>query len=260
MLGKRKGLFGSPGTTAFAEMVQGVGTPDPMTNQPVDLMQAPEMKPAKPGFNDPGGWGEKLAMIGSVLAGDGGNSPALAPYILRRQQELLAQRQQQDREYDWQDWQRKQKWERANPKPVNNDTTADYDFRKRILGEDAAKDWLRSSGDPIVTVPLPNGQIYSGPRSQLSVALTGKPVEQQAAPPPVAATSDAPTILKNASARGYILPEEEAALRPQLGANGTGAFEGWVQSQKIKRVTRTGRTADGRKVIQFTDGTMQYAD
>lgn len=133
---KRMGLFGSPGSTAFAEMNQGVGELNPLTSQPLDVMQAPQMKPAKPGFNEPGGWGEKLAMIGSVLTGDGGNSVALAPYMLRRQQELASQRAQQQRAQEWEDWQRKQEWERANPKPVNNDTINDFNWFKSLSPED----------------------------------------------------------------------------------------------------------------------------
>lgn len=186
MLGKRKGLFGSPGTTAFAEMVQGVGTPDPMTNQPVDLMQAPEMKPAKPGFNDPGGWGEKLAMIGSVLAGDGGNSPALAPYILRRQQELLAQRQQQEREYDWQDWQRKQEWEAAHRPPAAPHYWETNDGSLAMVGPDGQPKVLYKDPTPKTeyqTVRNPDGTITVYPMPQVGGANTAPKVIGSQLPP-----------------------------------------------------------------------------
>lgn len=118
MLGKRKGMFGSPGTTAFAEMVQGVGEPRAMTTQPVDVIQAPPVE-KKPGFFGNGGVGwQIMGSIGDALREANGLEASYGPsMMLQRQQQLAAQRQQQDREYDWQDWQRKQEWERANPKP-----------------------------------------------------------------------------------------------------------------------------------------------
>lgn len=67
----------------------------------------------------------------------------------------------------------KMMWERANPKPVNNDTTADYDFISGKLGQQAADDWLRRKGDPIITTSLPGDRFYSGPASELLAAITG---------------------------------------------------------------------------------------
>lgn len=66
--------------------------------------------------------------------------------------------------------------------------------------------------------------------------------------------------LKAATARGYVLPDEATAIKSGLGANGQAAFEGWLEQNKVKMVTRTGTAPDGRKVVQFSDGTTQYAD
>lgn len=136
---KRKGLFGSPGTTAFAEMVQGVGEPRAMTTQPVDVMQAPPVE-KKPGFFGNGGVGwQIMGSIGDALREANGLEASYGPsMMLQRQQQLAAQRQQQEREYEWQDWQRKQEWERANPKPVNNDTINDFNWFKSLSAEDRA--------------------------------------------------------------------------------------------------------------------------
>ena len=66
--------------------------------------------------------------------------------------------------------------------------------------------------------------------------------------------------LKAATARGYVLPDEATAIKSGLGANGQAAFEGWLEQNKVKMVTRTGTAPDGRKVVQFSDGITQYAD
>lgn len=87
---------------------------------------------------------------------------------------------------------------------------------------------------------------------------------QQPAPQaPQANPQEAATAaLRGASSRGYVLPEEEAAIKAGLRPDGAGqaAYEGWLKNNGIKRVTRTGTAPDGRKVVQLEDGTTQYAD
>ena len=72
------------------------------------------------------------------------------------------------------DWQWQEQYKRDNPAPSNNDTVSDYNFISQNLGAEAANQYLRNMGDPIVTVPLPNGQIYTGPRSQMGAVMTGQ--------------------------------------------------------------------------------------
>ena len=84
----------------------------------------------------------------------------------------------------------------------------------------------------------------------------GSPQRQTQTPPAIAPE----TALRNATARGYVMPDEAAAIKSGLGSNGQAAFEGWLQQNKVKMVTRTGTAPDGRKVVQFSDGTTQYAN
>lgn len=58
--------------------------------------------------------------------------------------------------------------------PSPNDTERDYQFITQRLGPQAADDWLRTKGDPYVTVPLGPNRIYSGPRSGLGGAMGGQ--------------------------------------------------------------------------------------
>lgn len=61
-----------------------------------------------------------------------------------------------------------------------NDTERDYQFMIQTVGKDAADNWLRRRGDPMINMTLPNGQFYSGPQSGLQAALGGF----QSDPPP----------------------------------------------------------------------------
>lgn len=61
---------------------------------------------------------------------------------------------------------------RLHPKPVNNDTVADYQFIGQMLGPDAAKQYLQGKADPIVNIPQPGGGVYMGPRSGMTASAS----------------------------------------------------------------------------------------
>lgn len=139
-----------------------------------NLAPVGQIKPHIGAFDRGGmGW-QVIGAIGDSLSQMGGYG---APFAQARNQ----QRQQQLEEAQWtrrQDSELAQRkamydYELAHPKPFNNDTIADYNFRVQTLGKQAADEWLRSQGDPIVTIPLPGDRIYSGPRSGLGAALGG---------------------------------------------------------------------------------------
>lgn len=81
----------------------------------------------------------------------------------------------------------KMQWERANPKPVNNDTVADYQFISKTLGPEAGKQYLQSKANPIqwIQAANPDGTkqlIPMGPNGPLTMG-GGGPASTAGAPP-----------------------------------------------------------------------------
>lgn len=134
---------------------------------------AAEAQPQKPGFD----WRKLLGVIGDSLSIAGGGQPQYVPMMqenmLRRQAQQYAEQTYQRRRADENtDWQARQEWERANPKPINNDTINDYQFIAERLGPEAAQNYLKSiaDGPPVaVDVAGPDGSVTRQfiPRSQM---------------------------------------------------------------------------------------------
>ena len=84
----------------------------------------------------------------------------------------------------------------------------------------------------------------------------------QAAPQgqPAMAPAEAGPILQNAQATGAITAEDANRVRQSLAPQGAQAFEEWKAKNGIRVIARTGTDASGRKVAQFEDGTLDYAD
>lgn len=139
---------------------QPVTTPPyhPGLTQQID-MPAPD---PQTGFFQKNGLGLNLvgAVADAVSQGFGG-----APnFAIARQQNAAVENQrrqfeqqqvlrQQDREADNATWMQRQLWERANPKPINNDTANDYAFLLEKLGQGPADQYLRNfAAGPITAV------------------------------------------------------------------------------------------------------------
>lgn len=114
-------------------------------------------------------------IIGDALAGAAGGSPVFGQLMNQRHQQEQEQAQWGlRRRAELQDWQTKQDYSSAHPgpSPMERDVGAwqHMDPAQRAAYQDMQK---AREGDPIVTITLPNGQMYSGPRSGIAAAMTG---------------------------------------------------------------------------------------
>ena len=137
----------------------------------------PKPEPKKPGFFGQGGAGRAIAgTIGDVLLQRGGLAPIYGP-TMQFQNALAAKTQANAtaRQQEWVDWVRKQEYERANPKPTNNDTVADFEFIRQRLGEKEAEEFLRNKANPPVYRVGPDGQFYRVDVAQPQVLGTELP-------------------------------------------------------------------------------------
>lgn len=122
---------------------------------------APAAQQQRPKFFGKGGAGwDVLSSIGDSLMMLSGMPGAAELVGARRQAQSQAQDRQwqmqerdRDRQLDNQQWLERQLWEREHPKPINNDTAADYAFLKQQLGSEYADQYLRNfAAGPITAV------------------------------------------------------------------------------------------------------------
>jgi hypothetical protein len=176
------GLFGfkAPQTEQYAQ-----GLNDRFAPPHGDMQQAIAQAPRKKGlfgnaFRPDSPLWHILGGAGDVITGEPVYTQGLMDRGAMRQKSLMDQAQAEAENAQWYE---RERWKRDNPERRVNDTEADYEYRKRVLGEQSANDWLRSAGDPPVTMTLPNGQVYSGPRSGLGAALgSGQPAPRRLGP------------------------------------------------------------------------------
>ena len=172
---KPMGLFDGFAPSAGGQMPSdGQAMPPVQQTQQAQPSMEMQGQPAMPGAAPKRkvNWGGVLADFVAGLAGQQG--PYLASLNARRDVDERRQQAEAERMAKREDWQWQEQYKRDNPAPSNNDTVSDYNFISQNLGAEAANQYLRNMGDPIVTVPLPNGQIYTGPRSQMGAVMTGQ--------------------------------------------------------------------------------------
>lgn len=154
----------------------------PMDN-PI-IPPAPESAAPAPqhhGLFAPGSKGQMIAgIIGDALAGASGGQPVFGQ-MLAQQRAQAAEEAQWGRRHDQQRQEHRsdQQWELDHrPPPVPNEFERALQSSGVMPG---TPEWTKAMGtratnmlDPIVTTMLPNGQMYSGPRSQLGGAMSGQ--------------------------------------------------------------------------------------
>ena len=89
----------------------------------------------------------------------------------------------------------------------------------------------------------------------LPVLGVWSPTGQQ---PETVTPEGAASILGNASRSSRITQAEANVVRQSLGPQGQAQFNKWLTDNNIKIIVRTGTTPDGRRVVQFQDGTVEY--
>lgn len=134
------------------------------------------------------GWGEKVGGIGAALMaaqaaidGDliGGAKIAGSIGADRRELQQKMQLAQQQRLQGLEDWKWKEQYKAANPGPADDVFTQSLQAAgidpASPEGQNLYRSRVTNMADPVVSIPLPGGQVYTGPRSQLPSALGQAP-------------------------------------------------------------------------------------
>lgn len=136
----------------------------------------------------------------------------------------------------------------------------DFEYIKKTFGDNAAAEFAQFGRTGIVSIPLGNGQTYVGPASMAPGASRWKEQPSETGEAPPSPGSGAETILRNASGSKTITKQEADVVRQSLGQNGQAAFNNWLKQNQIRVIVRTGKAPDGRRVVQYQDGTVEYGD
>lgn len=133
-------------------------------HDPYSLRRQPAPQP-QPQQSGGGGTRRIVGILGDALLGLAGQQGVYGPMMQQRRLLEQQQRFRQD-EADRQraaaneDWRAQYDYEMAHPKPVNNDTVADYNFILQNLGQDQASAYLRNRANPPLWRQGPDGQFY----------------------------------------------------------------------------------------------------
>ncbi|WP_285019572.1 hypothetical protein [Novosphingobium sp. fls2-241-R2A-195] len=177
-------------------------------------------------------WKDGLALtlgsLGDAMARAGGGQATFLPMLTanRQHQRALAEaaaRRQSDRD----DWLWKQRWERENPKPVNNDTINDYNWYKSLSDSDKA---IYDQMHPIYKAG-PDGLTYPVARSSLGGgAAPTAPVGKLTLIAPTTQNTPAPQLGGNGLPAALTRDQYQAVVN-QMGKAATDA---WAARHGIK--------------------------
>lgn len=197
-------------------LISGIPIAPNVTTATTDPAQAsPALADAMPQWKKPSTLQTIAGVIGDSLSQwSGGQALFGQTQALRQKAMYDAAMAQREHASKFADWQQQYDYERANPKPVNNDTANDYEYIKAHLGPEAADGYLRNAASgPPVAVDNPDGTRTIYPRG----AFGGAP----------AAGGPAPGMIKN----GYRFkggnPKDPNAWEPIGGAtpSASGNFQ-----------------------------------
>ena len=137
----------------------------------------------------------------------------------------------------------------------NDQTTLqkDFEFIKDKFGSEAAAEFAQFGRGNVVSVPLGNGQTYVGP----AAGAPGMARWRENGMPE--GTKTPADILASAEEGKTITAAEARAVKQSLGPNGKQAFEVWRQKNGIRVIIRTGTDANGNRVFQYEDGSIEVA-
>jgi hypothetical protein len=144
----------------------------------------------------------------------------------------------------------------------------DFEYIKKTFGPSAAAEYAQYGRSGTVSIPLGNGQTYVGPPSMAPGASRWTEMSGESGQAPPSGSEQAPpmdgsgveTILRNASGSKTVTKQEADVVRQSLGKNGQAAFNNWLKQNQIRVIVRTGKAADGRRVVKYQDGAVEYGD
>lgn len=186
-------------------------------------------------FNEQGGWGDRLAMLGSVLRDNSDGTELVGLLAQRQETQAAALRAQQEREAGMQDWLAKQQWERANPAPMSPHYWETNDGSLAVVGPDGKPQVVYKDPSPKMNfIPdgLGGGQWVAVPGAATQEAPPQAPVGQLR---PIGGMSldQAAPVLGGAAQANTITAQEAQTVRQSLGPNGQAAFEKWMRDNNI---------------------------
>lgn len=181
--------------------------------------------------------GLALGAIGDAFSGQN-NTANMVNRSFQQQRQLKLAQQQRQQEMD--DWQHKQMWERANPEPspILRDVAA---YQALSPEQRTAYGELQDLRAGPTTVQLPNGFVYSGPRSGIGAALGGG--QPQAESQPTMQNTPAPALGGNGLPQ-FLTPDQYQATVQAMGREKTDA---WLSKNNIP----VGKSVGGKTYYQI---------